>query len=87
MITEVVVALGFALDHRAVQLILNHVRVDHPNAGVGLALARSLPSGIERDTPCRDAVIEALITLTADENSARAGLGLPRTRTGGGSRG
>jgi hypothetical protein len=69
VITEVVVALGFASDHRGVQLILDHVRVDHPNAGVRLAVARSLPSGIERDAPCREAVIEALITLTGDENS------------------
>jgi hypothetical protein len=72
VITEAVVALGFASDyrdHRGVQLILDHVRVDHPDAGVRLALARSLPNGIERDTPFREAVIEALITLTGDENS------------------
>jgi HEAT repeats len=72
VIAEVVVALGFASghrDHRGVQLILDHVRVDHPDAGVRLAVARSLPSDIERDTPCREAVIEALITLTGDENS------------------
>lgn len=69
VITEVVVALCFASDQRGAQLILDHVRVDHPNAGVRLAVARALPSGIERDTPCREAVIEALITLTGDENS------------------
>ena len=81
VITEAVVALGLAGDHRAVQLILDHVRVDHPNAGVRLALAGALPSGIEYDTPCRGAVIESLITLTGDENSdvrdwACFGLGL-----------
>jgi HEAT repeat protein len=68
VITEAVVALGFAGDPRAVQLILDHVRVDHPDAGVRLAVARALPGGFERDNPIRDAVIEALITLTADEN-------------------
>jgi len=84
VITEVVVALGFASghrDHRGVQLILDHVRVDHPDARVRLAVARSLPRDIESDTPCREAVIQALIALTADENSevrdwACFGLGL-----------
>lgn len=84
VITEVVVALGFASghrDHRGVQLVLDHVRVDHPDARVRLAVARSLPSDIESDTPCRDAVIEALIALTADDKSevrdwACFGLGL-----------
>lgn len=81
VITEAVVALGFARDHRAVQLILDHVPVDHPNAGVRLAVARALPAGFEPDNPIRGSVIEALITLTADENSdvrdwACLGLGL-----------
>src|SRR5471030_784442 len=64
VITEVVVALGFASDDRALQLILDNVSVDHPNAGLRLAVARALPGGFERDSPTRDAVIEALISLS-----------------------
>ena len=68
VIREVVVALGHADDAKAVQLILDQVRLDHPDAGVRLALAQALPCGVERDTPCRGPVIEALITLTRDRS-------------------
>jgi hypothetical protein len=69
VVAETVVALGKAWDKQAARLILDHVRVDHPDGDVRLAIARSLPNGVERDTPCRDAVIQALITLTSDEDS------------------
>jgi HEAT repeats len=69
VVAETVVALGQAWEPKAAQLILDHVRVDHPNTEVRLAVAQSLPNGVEDDTPCRDAVIEALITLTGDEDS------------------
>lgn len=68
VIREVVVALGHADDAKAVQLILDQVRLDHPDAGVRLAIAQALPNFIERDTPCRAPVIEALITLTRDRS-------------------
>lgn len=70
VVIETVTALGQAWDQRAVPLILDHVGVDHPNAEVRLAVAQCLPNGVGDDTPCRDAVIEALIILTRDENSA-----------------
>lgn len=69
VVAETVTALGQAWDPQAAQLILDHVRVDHPDTEVRLAVAQCLPNGVEDDTPCRDAVIEALITLTSDENS------------------
>ena len=63
-------ALGQAWDQQAAQLILDHVRIDHPNTDVRLAVAQSLPCGVgDDDSPLRDAVIEALITLTGDEES------------------
>ena len=69
VVAETVTALGQAWDPHAAQLILDHVRIDHPNTEVRLAVAQCLPNGVEDDTPCRGAVIEALITLTSDENS------------------
>ena len=69
VVAETVTALGQAWDPIAAQLILDHVRFDHPNTEVRLAVAQCLPNGVEDDTPCRDVVIEALITLTSDESS------------------
>jgi hypothetical protein len=69
VVTETVGALGQAWDPRAAQLILDHVGVDHPDAAVRLAVAQSLSNGVERDVACRDGVIQALITLTSDDNS------------------
>lgn len=69
VVTETVIALGQAWDQQAVELILNHVRVDHPNGDVRLAVAGALPNGVEDDSPCRDTVIESLITLSRDESS------------------
>ena len=68
VIREVVVALGHADDAKAVQLILDQVRLDHPDAGVRLAIVQALPNFIEGETPCRGPVIEALITLTRDRS-------------------
>jgi hypothetical protein len=70
VVAETVIALGRAWDPKAAQLILDHVRIDHPDTLVRLAVAGALPDGIEGDTDCRDAVIEALITLSSDESSA-----------------
>ena len=70
VVAETVIALGRAWDPKAVQLILDHVRVDHPDTDVRLAVAGALPNGIEDDADCRDAVIEALVTLTSDESSS-----------------
>jgi HEAT repeat protein len=69
VVAATVTALGQAWDPQAAQLILDHVRTDHPHTEVRLAVAQCLPNGVEDDTPCRDAVIEALITLTNDESS------------------
>jgi len=69
VVIETVAALGQAWDEQAAQLILDNVRLDHPNAGVRVAVAQSLPNGLEEDSPMRDAVIEALITLSRDESS------------------
>jgi hypothetical protein len=69
VVAATVIALGQAWDPQAAQLILDHVRIDHPHTEVRLAVAQCLPNGVEDDTPCRDAVIEALITLTSDESS------------------
>lgn len=55
--------------HRAAQIVLDHVAVDYPDAEVRLAVAQSLPCGVDTDGPIRDAVIEALITLTRDEET------------------
>lgn len=69
VVAEAVNALGRAGDEQAAQLILNHVRIDHPNADVRLAIAMAVPNGVDRDSACREAVIEALITLSRDDNS------------------
>ena len=69
VVAETVTALGRAWDPQAAQLILDYVRVDHPDTVVRLAVAQCLSHGIEEDTPCRDTVVEALIALASDENS------------------
>jgi len=69
VVAATVNALGQACDQQAAELILNLVRVDHPNADVRLAIAMAVPNGVEGDSPCRDAVIEALITLSRDDSS------------------
>jgi HEAT repeat protein len=69
VVAATVTALGQAWDPQAAQLILDHVRIDNPHTEVRLAVAHSLPNGVEDDTPCRDVVAEALITLTTDESS------------------
>jgi HEAT repeats len=69
VVAEAVNALAQTWGQQAAQLILNHVRVDHPNADVRLAVARALPNGVDGDTHCRDEVIEALVTLSRDESS------------------
>lgn len=69
VVAETVTALGQAWDPQAAQFFLDHVRIDHTSTEVRLAVAQCLPNGVEDDTPCRDTVIEALITLTSDDNS------------------
>lgn len=69
VIAAAVDALGQAWDSHAAQIVLDHVAVDYPDAEVRLAVAQSLPCGVDTDGPIRDAVIEALITLTSDEET------------------
>ena len=70
VIAATVDALGYAWDPEAAHIVLDHVAIDHPDADVRLAVAQSLPCGIDADGPVRDAVIEALVALTSDGETA-----------------
>ncbi|MBO1756905.1 HEAT repeat domain-containing protein [Allobranchiibius sp. CTAmp26] len=70
VIAAIVDALGYAWDSKAARIVLDHVAVDHPDADVRLAVAQSLPGGVDADEPVRDAVIEALTALTRDDETA-----------------
>ncbi|XAS76184.1 HEAT repeat domain-containing protein [Dermatophilaceae bacterium Sec6.4] len=69
VIAAAVGALGLGWDFQAAQIILDHVRIDHPDADVRLAVAQSLPCGVDVDGPVGAAVMEARITLTRDEET------------------
>jgi len=47
VVTATVLALGEAWDEQAAQLILDHVRSDHPNTDVRRAVAQSHPTASE----------------------------------------
>ncbi|PPK96185.1 HEAT repeat protein [Kineococcus xinjiangensis] len=61
-----IAALGHAWHPAAAAALLDHVRPDHPDPQVRLALAQALPGGIDTPGDLRDRTIDALILLTAD---------------------
>lgn len=69
VLVEAVTALGHAWDARAVEMVLDKVDVDHPDADVRLALARALPNGIHPHSACWERAVDALVALSADDDA------------------
>lgn len=64
-LVAVIEALGDAWDRRAAAVLLEAVRVDHPDGVVRLALAQALPGGADEE-PERGAAVDVLVRLTGD---------------------
>ncbi len=82
----VVDALRHAWHPAASAAVLNHVPVDHPDAGVRLAVAQALPGGVDEPGILFDRAVNALTRLTRDEEPrvrdwAAFGLGQLEART------
>lgn len=69
VVVETVIALGHAWDRRAVEMILDRVAVDHPDAAVRLEVARALSGGFDRYDACWTRAEEALIALSGDSEA------------------
>lgn len=83
----VVDALSYASHPAAAAAVLDNVPLDHPDAGVRLAVAQALPNGlVDEPGDLVDRVVDALIGLTRDEQTrvrdwAAFGLGQMEART------
>lgn len=62
-----IVALGHACHATASAAILDNVPVDHPDAGVRLAMAQAFPGGVDEPGDLFDRVVHTLTRLTQDE--------------------
>jgi len=86
-VTQAVIdALGNAWHPTASAAVLDNVSVDHPDAGVRLAVAQALPGGVDEPGDLFDCVVDALTQLTRDEEPrvrdwAATGLGQLEART------
>lgn len=69
VVQAAVEALGHAWHPLATVAVLEHVRPDHGDPGVRLALARALPAGIDVPGQLRERAINALSVLTADTHA------------------
>lgn len=66
VVAAAIEALAHAWHPLAVAALLDHVRPEHGDPQVRLALARALPAGVDAPGDLRDRAIDALIALTAD---------------------
>ena len=86
-VTQAVIdALGHAWHPTASAAVLDNVPVDHPDAGIRLAMAQALPGGVDEPGDLFDRVVDALTRLTQDKDPrvrdwAATGLGQLEART------